>query len=83
MLKTASAPLGDYVEVRVSVVLVEEMHGWKFKISEILNFRNSILKLAGWRQKRMISSLNDWLCFDNLKTKQRSYYNLPNSAFWG
>ena len=43
-----------------------------------------ILKLAGGLQNWMISSLNDWLCSDNLKTnKRRYYYNLPNSAFWG
>ena len=23
------------------------------------------------------------MCLDNLKINQRSYYNLPNSAFWG
>ena len=33
--------------------------------------------------KWIISCLNDWLCFDYLKTKQKSYYKLPNSAFWG
>ena len=42
-----------------------------------------ILKLAGCIQKWIISSLNDKLCFNNLKSNQRSHYNLPNSAFWG
>ena len=23
------------------------------------------------------------MCLDNLKIKQRCFYNLPNSAFWG
>ena len=32
--------------------------------------------------KQMISSLNDYLCLDILKTSQRTYYNLPNAAFW-
>ena len=42
-----------------------------------------ILKLVEQLQKWIISSLNDWLCFDNLKNNQRSYFYLPNSAFWG
>ena len=37
-----------------------------------------ILKLAGCLQKWIISSLNNYVF-----TNQRSYYNLPNSAFWG
>ena len=47
--------------------LVFPTYGWKFKISQILNLR----------------SLNDWLCFHNLKTNPGSYNNLPNSAIWG
>ena len=53
------------------------LHGGKLKIS------NSNFKIAGCLQKWIISSLNDWLCSDNLKTNQRNYSNLPNSAFWG
>ena len=65
------------------------LRGWKFQISKILNFRNSNhLNLQENCKKELsithvISSLNDWLCFDNLNFYRRSYYNLPNSAFWG
>ena len=31
----------------------------------------------------IISSLNGYLCLDYLKTSQKCYYYLPNSAFWG
>ena len=33
--------------------------------------------------KQIISSLNDELSCENLKTSQKSYYYLPNTAFWG
>ena len=61
---------------------LQHYHGWKFKISKILNFRNSNFKTC-----RMPTKMNDfkfkWLCLENLKPNKRRYYNLPNSAFWG
>ena len=41
-------------------------------------FKIQILKLEGWLQKWIIQRLNDLLWLDNLKTNQRSYYNLLN-----
>ena len=56
-----------------------QVHEWKFKISKILNFRNSNLKNLIFT----ISSLTGWMSFDRLKIHQRSYCELPNSGFWG
>ena len=47
----------------------EHLHGWKFKILKILNFRYSNLKTCCMP----ISSLNGWLPKDELKINQRSY----------
>ena len=44
---------------------------------QILNFEIQIFKPAGCLQ------MFKWLCLENQKNNQRSYYNLPNSAFWG
>ena len=58
-------------------------HWWKFKIPKSGTLVNLNLKLSGCQQKWIVSSLNGYLCLDYLKTSQRCYYNLPNSAFWG
>ena len=56
-------------------------HGWKFKISKILNFRNSNFWTCMMPTK-MNNFMFKWLIvLYNLKIIQRSYYNLPNSAF--
>ena len=60
-------------------IWTEWFHGWKFKISKILNFRNLNFKTC-----RMPIKMNNfkfkWLI---VNLCQRSYYNLPNSAVWG
>ena len=57
-------------------------HAWKVKISKILNFRNPNFKTCRMPTKMDNLKLK-WLCLDNLKTNQRSYYYPLNSAFWG
>ena len=46
--------------------------GESSKFSKSWTLEIKILKLAGWLQKQIISSLNDWLCFDNQKAKQKA-----------
>ena len=59
-----------------------KIYGCKFKIPQILNFWNSNFKTCRMAT-RMDNLKLKWLCLDNLKTNQKSYYNLFHSAFWG
>ena len=56
-------------------------HRSKFQKSWTLEIQ--IFKPVRCLQKWIISCLNGYLCLDYLKINQRSYYELPNSAFWG
>ena len=64
-------------------ICYSKSHGWKFKISKTLNFWNSDLNLAVCPLKIANSSLNGRLSLDRPNINQRTYCNLPNSAFWG
>ena len=50
---------------------------------KILNLKIKVLKLVECQQNINNFKLNGQLSLDNLKTSQRNYYNLPNSAFLG
>ena len=57
--------------------------GESSKISKILNFGNSSFKIF-----RMPTKMNNFkfkclIVLRQSENNQRSYYNLPNSAFWG
>ena len=81
--KVSSGRNLDCTEVQTNISLCCIIHGWKFIISKILNFRNSELKLAVCHQNIKISQLNGQIPLDNLNINQRSYYGVPKSAFWG
>ena len=57
--------------------------GESSKFPKSWTLEKQIFKLAGCLQKSISSHLNGELCLDNMKINQRSYNNLPNSAFWG
>ena len=52
------------------------MHGWKLKISKILNFWRSILKLAVWPLNIHNFNFNCQLSLDRLNINRKTYYNL-------
>ena len=57
-------------------------HGWKFNNSRSWTFKIPILKL----QECPLTTHNfkfKWSIVDRLTINQRTYYNLPNSGFWG
>ena len=77
LLETSVLKIGKYLPKEK----ITNKHGWKFKISKILNFWDSNLKTCKMPTKMNDLKLNVKLCLDNLKTNQRSYCNLPDSGF--
>ena len=57
--------------------------GESSKFPKSWTFEIQVLKLVVCLQIINIFKLNGQLSFDELKINQRSYNNLPNSAFWG
>ena len=67
--------LSKLSSLSMSLTWVKVKKSWTFKIP--------ILKLEVCRLTTQISSLNGQLSLDRLTIYRRTYYNPPNSAFWG
>ena len=61
------------------------IHGWKFKISKILNLKNSILKTCSIYANKMLTRLNDRLSLfkTNCKLIRQAITTLPYSELGG
>ena len=64
-------------------IYTRTLHGWKVKISKILNFWNSDFKSCGTPLNFQNMKFKWSFVFRQTKYNLRTYYNLPNSAFWG
>ena len=70
-----------YSFIENSILKMVEFMGESPKFPKWRTLALQIFKLAGCLQILIISCFNGQMCLDNLKINQRSYYNLPNSAF--